>query len=445
MEMNYQTEHELVREKRNKKRRIIVLLQKIGIVVGAVAVVGGGIYGYNQLPSVKVDKCISQAKEYEEVQDYENAIASYEEALEIESKTVKTYQYMANLYIDMDDLKSAEEILYKGMEETQDSKIQDSYYTVIFNESVLEVNEASCSFITVDRCLEILNTDSEKTSAYELLNTCYDRLCKTVDEEGMNIVLSSDEEGLGFESYKAVVEKMVALYERDQKEEMKELLLKYIGLQGNNVVILMEDYEEYMALVEKVDAVVTNESLEDLKKCLDKSIEIHELFAPLLAEFEAENYKAARDFIVSDEYIAIRDAFIEGTAEYWHGKTYIPVSNIGVKLHYMDGEWKFSFVDEEEKAAQYGYIKVWGFKWLDNGHQRTAITYVPVSETKEYYPMTEYAMMYWWSTPINMELTENTFARMNFRFEENIYTEEGKTTKAINDWGGKYQYRDTYE
>ena len=44
-----------------------------------------------------------------------------------------------------------------------------------------------------------------------------------------------------------------------------------------------------------------------------------------------------------------------------------------------------------------------------------------------------------------MELTENTFARMNFRFEENIYTEEGKTTKAINDWGGKYQYRDTYE
>ena len=91
--------------------------------------------------------------------------------------------------------------------------------------------------------------------------------------------------------------------------------------------------------------------------------------------------------------------------------------------------WKFSFVDEEEKPAEYGYIKVWGFKWLDNGHQRTAITYVPVSETKEYYPMTEYAMMYWWSTPINMELTENTYARMNFRFEENIYTEEGKTTK----------------
>ena len=47
---------------------------------------------------------------------------------------------------------------------------------------------------------------------------------------------------------------------------------------------------------------------------------------------------------------------------------------------------------EEKKVADYGYIKVWGFKWLDNGHQRTAITYVPVSENEEYYPLTEYTM-----------------------------------------------------
>lgn len=437
--------HEEVRQKRSRKRKNIVMMQKVGIVVAVLAVIGGGIYGYNQIPSVKVDKCISQAKEYEEVQDYDNAIASYEEALEIESTTVKTYQYMANLYIDMDDLKSAEEILYKGVEETQDSQIQESYHTVMLNESVYEVNEASCSFITVDRCLEILATDSSKASAYELLNTCYDRLVGIVDENGVNTVLSSTEEGLGFESYKAVVEKMISLYEKDQREEMKELLLKYAGIQAETVLIPMEHYDAYMELVEKVDAVATNAGLEDLKACLAKSVEIHDLFAPLLAEFESGNYEVARDFIVSDEYVAIRDAFIDGTMEYWYGKTYIPVSNIGVKLHYMDDTWKFSFVDEEKQVAEHGYIKVWGFKWLDNGHQRTAITYVPVSETNEYYPLTEYSMMYWWSTPINMELTENTFARMNFRFEENIYTEEGKTTKAINDWGGKYQYRDTYE
>ena len=437
--------HETIRQNKRKRRKTVVRMQKIGIGAAVLAVIAGGIYGYNQLPSVKVDKCISQAKEFEEVQDYESAIASYEEALEIESDTVKTYQYMANLYIDMEDYKSAEEILYKGVEETQDSQIQESYHTVMLNESVYEVNEASCSFITVDRCLEILATDSTKTSAYDLLNTCYDRLAGTVDENGNNIVLSSEEEGLGFENYKAVVEKMISLYEKDQKEEMKELLLKYVGIQTESLVIPMGYFEAYMELVNKADAVVTSDGLENLKACLAKSAEIHDLFSSLLAEFEAGNYEVARDFLVSDEYVAIRDAFIEGTMEYWNGKTYIPVSNIGVKLHYIDDAWKFSFVDEEKKAAEYGYIKVWGFKWLDNGHQRTAITYVPVSESDEYYPLTEYSMMYWWSTPINMELTENTYARMNFRFEENIYTEAGKTTKAINDWGGKYQYRDTYE
>lgn len=437
--------HDVMREKRRKKRKNIVLVQKIGIAAGAIAILSAGIYGYHQIPSVKVDKCISAAREYEEAKDYENALASYEEALEIEASTVKTYQYMANLYLDMEDYHGAEEILQKGVAETNDSQIQESYHTVMLNESVYEVNEASCSFITVQRCLEVLENDREKTSAYELLNTCYDRLCQMTDENGVNTVLSSKEEGLGFESYKAVVEKMVSLYERDQKPEMKELLLKYVGIWAEALLIPMEDYEAYKTLVSQVDAVATDESMEDLKACLEKSQEICDLFFPLLTEFEAGNYEVARDFIVSDAYVAVRDAFINETMEYWDGKTYIPVSKIGIKLHASEEGWKFSFADEEKKAAEYGYLKVWGFKWLDNGHQRTAISYVPVSESEEYYPLTEYSMMYWWSTPINMELTENTYARMNFRFEENIYSEEGKTTKAINDWGGKYQYRDTYE
>ena len=418
MEKNHETirQNGNRKKRKHKKRRKNIWMKRIGIAAAVLAVIGGGIYGYNQIPSVKVDKCISQAKEYEEVQDYENAIASYEEALEIESTTVKTYQYMANLYIDMEDYKAAEEILYKGVEETQDSQIQESYHTVMLNESVYEVNEASCSFITVGRCLEILAADNTKTSAYELLNTCYDRLCQMADENGINTVLSSEEEGLGFESYKAVVEKMISLYKKDQKKEMKELLLKYVGIQAENVLIPMEYYDTYRDLVADVDAIVTNDGLEDLKVCLEKSAEIHDLFAPILAEFEVGNYEVARDFIVSDDYVAIRDAFIEGKMDYWDGKTYIPVSNIGVKLHYIDNAWKFSFVDEEKKAAEHGFIKVWGFKWLDNGHQRTAISYVPVSKSGQYYPLTEYSMMYWWSTPINMELTENTYARMNFLY-----------------------------
>ena len=431
--------------KRRKKRRRKVAMANAGIVAAIAAVIIGGCGIYNQIPSVKVDKYISKAKEYEEVQDYENAMASYEEALKIESTTVKTYQYMANLYLDMEDYEGARKILFRGMEETGDSQIQDSYETVMLNESVLELNEDKCSFLTVERCLEVLSLEPGNIHAYEILETCYERLCKKTTDDGNNMILALTETGFGYEAYETVINKMISLYELEQNPKLKELLLNFIGIQAENVWISMGNYKDYLGLVEKVDSIVTDDKMENLKACLEKSVEIRELFAPILKEFEEENYKVARDFLVSEEYVAIRDEFINETMEYWEGKTYIPVSNIGIKLHYSENGWKFSFVDEENQAAEYGYIKVWGFKWLDNGHQRTAITYVPVSETKEYYPLTEYTMMYWWSTPINMEVTENTYARMNFRFEENRYTEEGKTTKAINDWGGKYEYRDIYE
>ena len=47
--------HEEVRQKRSRKRKNIVMMQKVGIVAAVLAVIGGGIYGYNQIPSVKVD------------------------------------------------------------------------------------------------------------------------------------------------------------------------------------------------------------------------------------------------------------------------------------------------------------------------------------------------------------------------------------------------------
>ena len=242
-----------------------------------------------------------------------------------------------------------------------------------------------------------------------------------------------------------MVEKMLSLYQKSGKDELKQQLINYTGLQAEKLAFTPEDMLSYKELVKKVDEALGSDELKQLLGCLEKHTQIDALFSPLLQEFEAGNYEVARDFLVSDEYVAIRNAFIEETMEYWQGETYIPVSGIGVYLHYADGNWGFSYMDEEDEVARQGYIKVWGFKWLDNGHQRTALSYVPVSEGDEYYPLTEYCMMYWWSTPVNMELTVDTYARMNFRFEENTYTEEGKTTRAINDWGGKYEYKDTYE
>lgn len=433
------------RKKRRARRKNVVFVQKIGIVAAILGVVAGGVYAYNQLPSVKVNKFLNIAQEYEEAEDYTNALASYEEALKIEAGTVKAYHYMANLYLDLEDYRAAEEILYRGLSQTQDAQIHESYLTVKYNESVNEINGENCTFQTVERLLDILEEDKEKTSVYELLGTCRQRLSKEADEDGINRIMLSEGEGLGFMAYQSILERMLALYEEDGKAEMKRQLVDFVALPSATMAFSREDFTLYYALVERVEEATGSEELVSLMDCLNKYQEIDSLFSPLLGEFEAGNYEAARDFLVSDEYVAIRDSFIEGTMEYWRGETYIPFSHIGVYLHHAEGNWEFSFMDEEKVAAKQGYIKVWGFKWLDNGHQRTAITYVPVSEGEEYYPMTEYCIMYWWSTPVNMELTEATYARMNFRFEENIYTQEGKTTRAINDWGGKYEYKDTYE
>ena len=436
---------EFQKKKRRSRRKNIVFWQKTGIFLLLLGVVIAGIYGFNQLPGVKVNKFLNEALAYEEAMDYRNALASYEKALTVEAKTVKAYQYMANLYLDMENYQAAEEILYKGLSETQDAGIQETWLTVKYNESVNEINEQRCNFETVDRLLEILKEDKDKENVYELLGTCYERLVEMADGEGSNPVMVSEEEGFGYFAYQSLIEKMLSLYLQDGREEMRRQLVKYAAFQAEKLAFYPEDILAYEVLVKKVDEALGGSELENLQNCLTKYTKIDALFAPLLQEFKAGNYEVAREFLISDEYVAVRDAFIEERMEYWRGETYIPFSDIGVYLHFTDGDWGFSFMDEEEEAARHGYIKVWGFKWLDNGRQRSAITYVPVSESSEYYPLTEYCMMYWWSTPVNMELTVDTYARMNFRFEENTYTEEGKTTKAINDWGGKYEYRDVYE
>ena len=60
--------------------------------------------------------------------------------------------------------------------------------------------------------------------------------------------------------------------------------------------------------------------------CLHKVEEVQAQFADIFVQMDGGNYEAAKDFIVTDGFLQIRDAFINGTMEYWDGSTYIPVS-----------------------------------------------------------------------------------------------------------------------
>ena len=72
--------------------------------------------------------------------------------------------------------------------------------------------------------------------------------------------------------------------------------------------------------------------------------------------------------------------------EYWHGKTYIPVSREKITFMQVDGGWCFEFADFDEYPETEGVIKVWAVQQVDAGIQRLCISYEPASENGEYYP-----------------------------------------------------------
>ncbi|MEE1086654.1 MAG: lectin-like protein [Schaedlerella sp.] len=70
----------------------------------------------NQRNVKEYENCISKAERYLEKLDYENAEASYLDAIDIESKQRKPYLELAKIYVYEEDYDKAEEILLKADE-----------------------------------------------------------------------------------------------------------------------------------------------------------------------------------------------------------------------------------------------------------------------------------------------------------------------------------------
>ena len=158
--------------------------------------------------------------------------------------------------------------------------------------------------------------------------------------------------------------------------------------------------------------------------------------------FEAENYEAAKDFIVTEEYTAIRDSFIEGATNHWYGNSYIPVTKEAIVFLQTEDGQMFSFVENDTLAQPTGTIRILGQKMRDLGVQRSSIEYVPAYEPGKYFPHTEYEIVYW-NTMVSGIATDNTnvVSRMNYRFSEKIFTQEGMKANMIYDWGGPNEKR----
>lgn len=427
------------RAKRRKRRQRIVLIEKISVMAFCLIILtGAGILLYNLLPGIKVAKQLEEANAYIETESYDDAIASCEEALKIDSSSVKAYRAMAGAYLTKEDVSSAEQILYQGWETTQDESLLQYYCTVLLNEAVADINDQNCTLSTLDKCVSALEKDPDNEDAYNLLDACYERLFQgEVKQEGLLCNIKTEGE-CGFRSYQDMMLRLLLVYETNPAEELKAEILKFAVPGDNTIWMDVEHLQEYQELLSRITQVGENEQAAQLMACTSKAIEMQDFFREAFTIFESGEFAPIKEFMNGEKYISIRDEFMNGTMEYWTGETYIPVSREKMKFVNEDGSWKFAFADYEECENASDVISIWSVKQEDAGVQRVCISYEPASANGEYFPHTTYEFIYLYS---NVDIGKEEYVpQMNYRFETRIATPEGTTTRLIGDWGGNHEW-----
>lgn len=437
-ELRRNSAKEEARNRRHKRRKKVVMMEKIMItLLLAVVLVGGGILIYNLIPDIKVARQLEEANAYIETQDYEDAIASCEEALEIDSSSVQAYRAMAGAYLTQEDATSAERILYQGWETTQDESLLQYYCTVLLNEAVADINNQSCTLETLDKCVAVLEKDFDNQDAYKLIDVCYERLFMGESEQEGLLCNIQTQEACGYELYQDMMLRLLLTYEANPTEELKAEIIKF-AVPGDSLFWMdIEHLSEYQGLLARVEEIGSNEEIAQLNACIEKAISMQDFFSEAFTVFESGEFEPIKEFMNKEEYISIRDEFIAGTMEYWYGKTYIPVSREKIKFIKEESGWMFAFADFEEYPDTAGIINVWGAKQEDAGIQRICISYEPSAEGGEYYPHTTYEVIYLYS---NVKIGNEYVPQMNYRFETRVATPEGTTTDLIGDWGGEHEW-----
>lgn len=94
------------KKKSDVKKRIAAGIILVIVIVAAIA--GGGFYILKVQPEKKYDVVLETGQKYMEEELYEQAIASYKEAIRIAPKQIAPYRNLANAYLALDDVENLE-------------------------------------------------------------------------------------------------------------------------------------------------------------------------------------------------------------------------------------------------------------------------------------------------------------------------------------------------
>ncbi len=190
-----------------------------------------------------------------------------------------------------------------------------------------------------------------------------------------------------FSSYEQIMNRLVSLSDIVGSESMREIISGFGWLGAEELKVPMGYVDSYLSILESANTWMEMPERSEMIACLHKVKEVQAEFESLFQEFDAGNYEAAKEFLVKDSYLQIRDAFINGTMQYWDGATYIPVSREYVIIKWKDGKCSFSFpnYDDNENTAgeslPYGEMKCWIMEYsvpaLLTSRQRTEKIIIP--------------------------------------------------------------------
>ena len=408
------------------------------IAIATVVAVGAGYVVYNHLPFVKVNKAIAAGNRYSEKEDYDAAISSYSEAIEIDSGSVAAYNNMASAYLSIDDSESAKKVLYDGWQNTENETLLSNYLTVIMNDAVNTMNRGEGNIDTVLGVIDVLEQDGSNADAMEILNAAYDRCFSCYASDANALFRSSDDSS--FTKYSELLSRMLNVYAGNPSEELKALIQKYSVPAADSFTMNTEDIASYDSLLENVDSTVgLTEEASSVKACLVNASGVQEIFSDIFTQLDVGNVDELRGFVVSEQYIALRDVFLNGLETPQENTTYVAISREAIILNRNDGKFSYRFLDFEENPQSKGVITLWANYFEDDGVQRCSISYEPESINGNPYPHTKYSVTYLKSYTNSGKNTK--VAKMNYRLATEITDENGDTTETIvGDWGGDNEY-----
>ncbi len=416
----------------------------IALAVFVLAFILAGI-AYFQLPFLKVGRAIAAGDKLAEEADYQAAIESYAKALQIDSGSVTAYNNMAGAYLGIGDVESAKSTLYDGWTTTGDESLLTEYHSVILSEASKEVDGHTADMNTASDLLSILRDDNSNSEAVALLDLAYQNIFDDSYAYNADAFLRSDactyssENGsavFSYDQYEAFLKDMLEIYSATQNERLKEVILKYAVPGLNSFTISYEDGLSYNLLLDEIEKKAgSDEGIDSIRECLTDAAKVQEIFADIFEQLDVGNVDELRDFVVSDEYIELRDVFLHEEYSPQENTTYIPISREAMVLNNKDGKWSYRFLDFEENPQTNGVITLWANFFEDNGVQRNSISYEPASINGDFYPHTKYSVTYLYSYTTSGSSTK--VAKMNYRLDTTIETSDGEIEETVvGDWGG---------